>query len=40
MPSDQAVFLDRDGTINRNHYYPDSGELEGPRSADDLELYP
>ena len=40
MPSDRAVFLDRDGTINRNRYYPDSGEFEGPRSADDLELYP
>ena len=40
MPSDQAVFLDRDGTINRNHYYNDSGEFEGPRSPNDLELFP
>jgi len=40
MPLDRAVFLDRDGTINRNQYYPDSGEFEGPRSADDFELYP
>jgi D-glycero-D-manno-heptose 1,7-bisphosphate phosphatase len=40
MPSDRAVFLDRDGTINRNRYYPDSGEFEGPRSADEFELYP
>jgi len=40
MPSAQAVFLDRDGTINRNHYYADSGEFEAPRSAEDLELYP
>jgi D-glycero-D-manno-heptose 1,7-bisphosphate phosphatase len=40
MLSAPAVFLDRDGTINRNRYYPDSGEFEGPRSAEDLELYP
>lgn len=40
MPSDRAVFLDRDGTINRNRYYADSGEFEGPRSADEFELFP
>ena len=40
MPSAQAVFLDRDGTINRNHYYPDSGDFEGPRSPEEFELYP
>jgi D-glycero-D-manno-heptose 1,7-bisphosphate phosphatase len=40
MSSAQAVFLDRDGTINRNRFYGDSGEFEGPRAAEDLELYP
>ena len=39
MLSDHAVLLDRDGTINRNVFYPDSGEFEGPRSADEFELY-
>jgi len=30
------VFLDRDGILNRNVYYADSGEWESPRSAADL----
>jgi D-glycero-D-manno-heptose 1,7-bisphosphate phosphatase len=40
MSSNLALFLDRDGTISRNHYYPDSGEFEGPRSVEALELFP
>jgi len=39
MPSDRAVFLDRDGTINRNRYYPDSASSK-PTFSNDLELYP
>ncbi len=34
--SSRAVFLDRDGVINRNVYYPSSGEWEAPRHLDDL----
>ena len=40
MSSAKAVFLDRDGVINRNVFYADSGIFEGPRSSQDLELYP
>jgi D-glycero-D-manno-heptose 1,7-bisphosphate phosphatase len=40
MHRNRAVFLDREGVINRNLFYPDSGEFEGPRSVTDLELYP
>lgn len=35
-----AVFLDRDGVINRNIYYPDSGSWEAPRRLADLALRP
>jgi D-glycero-D-manno-heptose 1,7-bisphosphate phosphatase len=35
-----AVFLDRDGVINRNVYYADSGEWESPRSGKDFALVP
>jgi len=31
----KAVFLDRDGVINENVYYEDSGEWEAPRRASD-----
>lgn len=40
MASDRAVFLDRDGTINRNLFYSDTAEFEGPRSAEEFQLYP
>lgn len=35
-----AVFLDRDGVINSNVYYPDSGRWEAPRRVVDLALRP
>lgn len=35
-----AVFLDRDGVLNRNVHYQDSGEWESPREPDDLAIYP
>jgi D-glycero-D-manno-heptose 1,7-bisphosphate phosphatase len=34
----RAVFLDRDGVINANVFYPDSGEAEAPRTAADFNL--
>ena len=34
----RAVFLDRDGVINRNVYYADTGEWESPRVVSDLAL--
>ncbi len=33
-----AVFLDRDGVLNKNVFYPDAGEWESPRTKADLEL--
>jgi D-glycero-D-manno-heptose 1,7-bisphosphate phosphatase len=36
----KAVFLDRDGVINANMFYPDSGEIEGPRTAADFTILP
>lgn len=33
-----AVFLDRDGVINENVYYPDTGEWEAPRTLADYVL--
>ena len=36
----RAVFLDRDGTLNANVYYADSGEWESPRTRDALALLP
>lgn len=36
----KAVFLDRDGVINANVYYADSGEFEAPRTAGDFTLLP
>lgn len=36
----KAVFLDRDGVINANLFYTDSGEIEAPRTAADFQLLP
>lgn len=35
----RAIFLDRDGVINRNIFYSDTGEWESPRIPDDVELH-
>jgi D-glycero-D-manno-heptose 1,7-bisphosphate phosphatase len=35
-----AVFLDRDGVINANVFYADSGEIEAPRTAADFTILP
>ncbi len=34
----KAVFLDRDGVINKNIYYKDSNEWESPRKTSDFYL--
>ena len=34
----KAVFLDRDGVINANVLYPDTGEIEAPRKAEDFTI--
>ena len=34
-----ALFFDRDGVLNRNVHYADSGEWESPRSFDDLAVF-
>lgn len=36
--SNRAVFLDRDGVLNRNVYYADTGEWESPRTVADFAL--
>jgi D-glycero-D-manno-heptose 1,7-bisphosphate phosphatase len=36
----RAVFLDRDGVINRNVLNPATGEFESPLTPDDFELLP
>lgn len=36
----KAVFLDRDGVINANMFYADTGEIEAPRKADDFTILP
>ena len=36
----RAVFLDRDGVLNRNVFYPDTGKFESPRKPEDFELFP
>lgn len=36
----KAVFLDRDGVINANVFYADTGEVEAPRTAADFALLP
>ncbi|MEA2755332.1 MAG: hypothetical protein QOJ54_1621 [Aliidongia sp.] len=35
-----AVFLDRDGVINEDVFYPETGEWEAPMHPDDLVLRP
>jgi len=36
----RAVFLDRDGVLNRNVLNPDTGEVESPGKPEDFELFP
>lgn len=36
----RAVFLDRDGVINANVFYADTGEVEAPRTAADFQILP
>ena len=35
-----AVFLDRDGVINEDVFYPETGEWEAPLRPEDLVLRP
>jgi D-glycero-D-manno-heptose 1,7-bisphosphate phosphatase len=34
----RAIFLDRDGVLNRNVFYPDTNAWESPRRAESVEL--
>jgi D-glycero-D-manno-heptose 1,7-bisphosphate phosphatase len=36
----RAVFLDRDGVLNRNVFYADTGAWESPRTSSELVLAP
>lgn len=36
----RAVFLDRDGVINKLVFNPKTGDYESPHSVDDFELFP
>jgi D-glycero-D-manno-heptose 1,7-bisphosphate phosphatase len=36
----KAVFLDRDGVINANVFYADTGEVEAPRTVADFTILP
>ncbi|MCK9419438.1 MAG: HAD-IIIA family hydrolase [Nitrospirae bacterium] len=36
----KAIFLDRDGVINRLVWNPSTGEFESPHHVKDLEIYP
>ena len=36
----RAVFLDRDGVINANIFYADTGEVEAPRTVADFTILP
>jgi len=36
----RAVFLDRDGVINRNVFNPDTGAYEAPHRIEDVDLLP
>lgn len=38
--ANRAVFLDRDGVLNSNVFYAESGEWESPRSPEDFQLEP
>jgi len=40
LPQRRAVFLDRDGVINRNVWNPATGECEAPLTAADFEFLP
>jgi D-glycero-D-manno-heptose 1,7-bisphosphate phosphatase len=40
MSIDKAIFLDRDGVLNRNVFYADTGQWESPRYADAFVLCP
>jgi D-glycero-D-manno-heptose 1,7-bisphosphate phosphatase len=40
MSGRQAVFLDRDGVLNRNVFYSHPGGYEAPRIAADFVLFP
>jgi len=40
MGARRAVFLDRDGVINRNALNPATGEYEAPLTAEDFEILP
>ena len=35
---ERAIFLDRDGVLNRNVFYADTGQWESPRSPEAAEL--
>lgn len=39
MKKERAIFLDRDGVLNRNVWYESSQEWESPRSADAVALH-
>jgi len=39
-PLSAAVFLDRDGIINKLVYNPQSGEYESPLAVEQVELLP
>lgn len=36
----KAAFLDRDGVLNENVFYPDTQAWESPRTAEDFKLFP
>ncbi len=38
--TEKAVFLDRDGVLNRLIFNPDTGEFESPHKVEDLEVFP
>jgi D-glycero-D-manno-heptose 1,7-bisphosphate phosphatase len=38
--SNSAVFLDRDGVLNRNVFNPTTGEFESPGRPEEFELFP
>lgn len=40
LTESRAVFLDRDGVINRNIYDPETGAYESPHRVEDFQLLP